>query len=573
MKKTITIAELKTLRESEDSIEFKAATKNFPYGGGSNSKQSERRKCVLGYIVALSNEGGGMLALGMKDQYPHEVIGSDFALNKIGEIVDKIYVDLQIRVDVQELYEAGKRVVVFNVPKRPIGKPLKFEGVALMRVGESLRNMSDEEMLKILLEQEPDFSAKECEGLSMTDLDPQALSILKTKYADKTGNASFKTLSDQQVLSDLDLIVNGKLTYAALILVGKREIIKKHLPQAGVVLEFRNIDTQIHHDRREDVMDPLYIALDRIWSSIESRNSLVHLSKGPYINDVPVFDETVIREALLNSIAHRDYSLTSEIVIRQSPKVIMINNPGGFPKGVNLENLITISSTPRSRLLSDVLLKTGLVERSGQGIDKIFSITLAQGKVEPDYSKSDLFQVSLTLKGNIIDEAFYFFNKIATEKLPEDQQLGVHDVIALAKIRDGHSKGLDPAVLAKLESHSLIIKVGSGKSQRYILGKDYQDLTTVHLTIGSYAAEELITLVKVLQLNREVKMGEFVKAFNGRLTREQVKYLVEKLVDDHVFERSGKGSNTTYKINAQFENSKEQLKEIEKYLMQLQQKE
>lgn len=89
--------------------------------------------------MALSNEGGGMLVLGMKDQYPHQVVGSDFALNKIGEIVDKIYVDLQIRVDVQELYEIGKRVVVFDVPKRPTGKPLKFEGVALMRVGESLR--------------------------------------------------------------------------------------------------------------------------------------------------------------------------------------------------------------------------------------------------------------------------------------------------------------------------------------------------------------------------------------------------------------------------------------------------
>lgn len=67
-------------------------------------------------------------------------------------------------------------------------------------------------------------------------------------------------------------------------------------------------------------------------------------------------------------------------------------------------------------------------------------------------------------------------------------------------------------------------------------------------------------------------MGELVKAFNDRLTREQVKYLVEKLVDDHVFERLGKGSNTTYKINAQFSNSKDQLKEIEEYLKQLQRK-
>lgn len=562
----MTIAELKNLRESEDLVEFKAARKNFPYGGGSNNKQSERRKCVLGYVVALSNEGGGMLVLGMADSHPHQVVGTDFALNKIGGIIDAIYAELHIRVQVEELFEGNKRVLVFTVPKRPVGKRLMFEGVALMRVGDSLRNMSEEETLKILLEQEPDFSAKICKELTINDLDPAALAILKARYADKTGNDSFKTLSDQQVLSDLDLIVDNKLTYAALILVGKRAALKKYLPQAKVILEFRNTTSQIPHDRREEIDEPLYIGLDKVWELIQTRNSADHISKGPYINDVPVFNETVIREALLNSIAHRDYSLTSEIVIHQSPKVITINNPGGFPKGVNLENLITISSTPRSRLLSDVLLKTGLVERSGQGIDKIFSITLAQGKPEPDYSHSDPFQVSLTLNGTVTDEAFYLFNKIAAEKLPADQQLGVHDVIALAKIRDGHSKGLDPGVIVKLEGNLLISKVGSGKSQRYVLGAEYQALIATPLLIGSYAAEEITTILKVLQPDKEVKMGALVVSFSGRLTREQVKYLVEKLVDDKVIERSGTGNTTTYKIDAQFKDSNDKTKEIEEYL-------
>lgn len=564
----MTISELKTLRESEDHVEFKAATRNFPFTGGSSSKQNERRKCVLGYVVALSNESGGMLVLGMSDKHPHQVVGTDFAENKVGEKIDNIYSELQIRVDAQELYENGKRVLVITVPKRPIGKPLKFEGVALMRVGDSLRNMSDEEMLKILLEQEPDFSAKICKGLKLDDLDSGALAVLKNRYVDKNGNASFKTLTDKQVLSDLDLISDGQLTYAALILVGKKEAIKKHLPQAKLILEFRNSASQIPHDRREEIDDPLYIGLDKAWALIQTRNSVEHISKGPYINDVPVFNETVIREALLNSIAHRDYSLTSEIVIRQSPKVITINNPGGFPKGVNLENLITINSTPRSRLLSDVLLKTGLVERSGQGVDKIFSITLGQGKPEPDYSRSDPFQVSLTLNGTVTDEAFYLFNKIAGEKLPSDQQLGVHDVIALAKIRDGHSIGLDPVVLAKLEQNSLINRTGSGKSQKYVLGEDYQALVAAPLFIGAYRALELRTIITSLSLDKEQRIGVIVNAFNEKLSREQVKYLVEKLIDDKVIEKSGTGNTTAYKIDKQFKDSKDHLKEIEDKLNQ-----
>ena len=59
----MTIEELKILRESEDHVEFKEAKHNFPYNGGSHTDQAERRKCFLGYVVALSNEHGGRLIL------------------------------------------------------------------------------------------------------------------------------------------------------------------------------------------------------------------------------------------------------------------------------------------------------------------------------------------------------------------------------------------------------------------------------------------------------------------------------------------------------------------------------
>ena len=157
------IDNLKKLRESEDHVEFKAARHEYPFAGGKRTEPKERRRCVLGYIVALANEKGGRLVLGMADHYPHEVVGSDFAEGNVGNLEDEIYTRLGIRVKVEELYENDLRIVVINVPSRPIGRLLKFEGVALMRVGESLREMSDTEMFSILSEQEPDFSAKICD--------------------------------------------------------------------------------------------------------------------------------------------------------------------------------------------------------------------------------------------------------------------------------------------------------------------------------------------------------------------------------------------------------------------------
>lgn len=135
----MTIDELKYLKESEDNIEFKSARKNYPFKGGKRTDPKDRRKCVIGYIIALCNEGGGRLVLGMADKYPHEVVGSDFAKGSEGALEGQIYAETGIRVSNEVLYDGqdNKRVLVINVPKRPTGKIMKFEGVGLMRIGDS----------------------------------------------------------------------------------------------------------------------------------------------------------------------------------------------------------------------------------------------------------------------------------------------------------------------------------------------------------------------------------------------------------------------------------------------------
>lgn len=133
-------------------------------------------------------------------------------------------------------------MLVIEVPARPIGQLFKFEDVALMRVGEELIPMSNEVMLSILQEQDPDFSSTISEELTIEDLDKEAIRILKQKYATKQKNPNFLTLPDVQVLSDLQLIKDEKVTLAALILLGKKEKIKEILPQASVILEYRKSD-------------------------------------------------------------------------------------------------------------------------------------------------------------------------------------------------------------------------------------------------------------------------------------------------------------------------------------------
>lgn len=554
----ITIEELKKLKESEDKVEFKKGQGgNISYDSGGKMKPSDRRRCILGYVTALCNEGGGYLVIGMSDDFPHQVVGTKQNLGAVGELEANIYRDTKIRPKVYELYENSKRVLVIEVPSRPVGKVFKFEDVSLMRVGEELKPMSDEVYLEILQEQDTDFSKLHCEGLTISDLSVEALQILKEKYSIKQNNPRFKTLSEDQILTDLDLLKDGKLTNAALILLGKEEMIKEKLPQAAIMLEYRNLESQISFDNRIAFNQPFFILIDKLWDTINLRNGSFPIQDGAYIFNVPYFNEEVIRESINNAITHRDYRISSEIVIKQFPQRLDIINAGGFPIGVTLENLLKTPSTPRNRLLADVLQKTGIVERSGQGVDKIFYNTLSEGKSEPDYSQSDNFQVSLTLSAVIKDRAFALFIDSIQKELPENKKLSVLEIITLNKIKSNTpKKELDLEQVNKLIDKNLIEKRGKTNAVFYILSKDYYEFTDEKAKYYKFQELEdsqvLMTIIQYLGKEEVAKMKDFVNLFDGKLSRKQVRTRVEKFVNDKMLKKEGEGTSTTYIIGKNY---------------------
>lgn len=554
----ITIDKLKILKESEDKVEFKKGEGgNISYDGGSKVKPSERRRCILGYVTALCDELGGYLVIGMSDSYPHEVIGTNQNKGSIGELEANIYRDTNIRTSIYELFENEKRVLVIEVSPRPAGKVFKFEDVALMRIGEELKPMSDEFYLKIINEQEPDFSNQFCEGLKISDLDEKAITILKEKYALKQNNPVFKTLSHEQLLSDLELLKKGKLTNAALILLAKKQVLKERLPQASVMIEYRNSENQIPFDNRIAFSDPFFIMIDELWNTINLRNGSFPIQDGAYIFNIPFFNEEVIRESINNAITHRDYRKASEIVIKQFPQRLDIINAGGFPAGVNLENLLKTPSTPRNRLLADVLQKTGIVERSGQGVDKIYYNTLVEGKAEPDYTKSDDFQVNLKLSAVIEDRAFALFIVAIQDELPETEKLSVLEVITLNMIKKNvPKKDLDVEIVMRLLEKKLIEKRGKTNAIYYILSKDYYEFTdekAKYYNLQELDENQVFNIILQFLLKEgKAKMKDFVGLFEDKLSRKQVRSRVEKFVLNKTIEQQGEGSTSIYKINDEY---------------------
>lgn len=551
IKNTI-LRELSLLKESEDHIEFKEAKRNFNWDGGNHKDPKERRHCILGYVAALANEKGGRLVFGMKDHWPHEVVGSTFEQGHLGALEDAIYDRMQIRVSITEEFEPSKdatdrkRVIIFNVPSRPIGKTLRFEGVPLMRTGDSLREMSDAELFKVLSEQEPDYSAKVCEGLTMDDLDPEAIKIMKQKYAEKNENPGFEGITDEQALSDLDLLVDGKLNNAALVLLGKSKAIRKYMPQNNVVIEYRNDPASIQYDDRQEFQQPLFLAIENIWTYINQPrlNPLLHISENAYIFDIKLFNKETIREAVLNAIAHRSMIVQNDVVIKQSPTELTITNAGGFPIGVDKNNVLTVNSTPRSKRLAEVLQKTGLVEKSGQGVDKMFTNSIMEAKPLPDFSATDNYQVSLTFRTEIRDVPFLVYIRQEQAKRPQHHKLNVFQLMAIYNVCFGDGLEVKDSVIDDLVNDEILLRSKIGKVS---MSKDYQ---RIYSEIHSTKSVNWIGALKACATKYDgiITRKTYMDFLPDWISVDKVRYSLSKLESLKVLRREGIGKGTKYYV-------------------------
>ena len=231
-----------------------------------------------------------------------------------------------------------------------------------------------------------------------------------------------------RLLADAELTDGSRITYAALVLMGTHRALGKHLPQAELVFEYRSDEVSIAYQQRQEHRQGFLLFHDEVWKAINLRNDLFSYQDGLFRQAIRAFNEDAVREAVLNAVSHRDYRLPGSTFIRQWPRRIEITSPGGFPDGVTPENILE-RQAPRNRRLSDALARCGLVERSGQGADRMFSTALREGKLPPDFGRSDSYQVSVVLNGQIQDERFLtFLDRLAKET---HRSLGIDDLVIL----------------------------------------------------------------------------------------------------------------------------------------------
>lgn len=397
------LQQLLSSRENEH-LEFKEAKNRFDF------------EELVKYCAALANEGGGKVVLGVSDKTPRKIVGSA-AFSQIERTKAGLIEKLRLRIDVEEIPHPDGRVLVFHIPARPLGMPVAYKGAYWMRGGEDLVPMTVDQIRRILEETGPDYSAQICSGASLADLEKQAVADFRARWMKKSNNDALKNLTMAQLLTDAELIVDKQATYAALILFGSRQALGKFLPQAEIIFEYRSTETTGPAQQRLEFRQGFFGIYDALWNAINLRNDLQHFQDGLFIWDIPTFSEEAIREAILNAVSHRDYRSAGSVFVRQYPRKLEIVSPGGLPQGITPENILW-HQYPRNRRIAEAFARCGLVERSGQGMNRIYEECIRTNKPKPDFRGTDAYNVNLTLYGEVQDPQFLrFLEKVGRERL------------------------------------------------------------------------------------------------------------------------------------------------------------
>jgi ATP-dependent DNA helicase RecG len=516
------------------------------------AKTSFNKERLIEYCVALANELGGKLILGVTNKKPRQVVGSR-AFQNLEEVKHDLLTTLRLRVEVEEVICTEGRVLIFSVPPRPIGTPWHIEGRYLMRSGESLVSMSADQLQKIFAESSPDFSAEVCERASLDDLDPMAIEIFRKRWSEKNGNATTLTLPVSQLLEDSELTVGGKITYAALILLGNRPALGRFLANAEVILEYRSTEEQIASSQRFEYRQGFLTFHDELWKQVNARNDVTPIRDGLFRREIPALNEDAVREAMLNAVCHRDYRLGGSVFIRQYPARFEIISPGGFPVGITPDNILK-RQLPRNRRLAEACGRVGLVERSGQGMDRIYNSALREGKSRPQFTGTDDYQVALTLYGEILDVRFLHLLDLAKQK---DIPLSLEHLMVLDHIRQSYKPtGEMEDSVRYLIQIGLLERVGKGRGSKVILSRGMYRALGEAGTYTRYSGLDKETnkqlIIKHIRTcgRRGATLHEFRQVL-PQLTDPQIRHLVYDLRDAGEIQLVGWAKNARWVLNQQ----------------------
>lgn len=455
---------------------------------------------------AFANTHGGIILLGMREKAGQFSVAGienpDAVRQDLFSTLNnpvKVSVNLLTDADVQTLLLEGKTVLQVRVPvasrkQKPVylnGNP--FNGNTYRRLNESDVSLRDnDDVRRMLAEQvEDERDARILPGFGLGDIDPESLRIYRQMLKDEKPGHPFLEQENLEFLQSLRgwrrdrQTGESGLTLAGLLMFGKWTAIQEGAPH--YFLDYQERPEPKAELRWVDRLVPdgswtgnLFEFYRRVYRKLTADLKVpFSLKDGQRQDDTPVHE--ALREALVNTLVHADYSGRVSVLVVKRPDMFGFRNPGGLR--LPLEQVIRGGESDcRNRILHQMFLLIGLGERGGSGMPKIYSgwksqhwrNPLLREKDEPEQTLLELRMVDL-LPEDIINELHSMFGS-RFDALNHAERLilataAIENVVnhgRLLEISDLHPHDLS-VCLARLEREGLLQAVGQSRGKVYHL--------------------------------------------------------------------------------------------------------
>ncbi len=498
------------------------------------------------YFSAISNEANlkgiqyGWLVFGVRNK-DRAIVGSNYR-NTIG--LDTLKYEISINttggisfVEIYEVYPLvdgeQKRIIMFQIPAAATGIPTGWKDHFYARNGESLTALSIEKQDRIRRQEKIDWSKQTIEGATIDNLDKEAISIAREKYKIKNNRPhiieEIDNMTDEEFLIKTKLIINGKITNAAMLLLGSEDYdyLFNKTPEASWRL----------YDSKGDVKDyeifkiPFITLSDRIFAKIRNltyRYMPNQLTLFP--SETKQYDMWLLRELMNNCIAHSDYTIGGRIYLNETEDNVTLTNPGTFLPG-DIQTALQKNYNPpfyKNQLLAETMVKFNMIDTQSMGIRKVFRIQQEKFFPLPDYDLTQENQVRVTVLGKVIDENYsrVLFNNqdfdiqtvFLIDRVQKHLEISKEAVKHLRKL--GVIEGKMPNIYISAE-----VAKSVGEQAQYVKNKAFDEEYYKDL------------IIRYLQTYKKAKKKDFIdllgEKLSDSLTEKQkvskVKYLLSKL--------------------------------------------
>ncbi|SEP83412.1 ATP-dependent DNA helicase RecG [Lachnospiraceae bacterium RM5] len=422
------------------------------------------------YFSALSNEANlrnrqnGWLIFGVSEDKSRHIVGTNFKkgdrelLEKFKYEVGNFTTDELSFIDIIELKPRIKgkeyRVLMFCVPAAAVGIPTEWKNRCWARNGSSLVLLQQAKIDIIRSEERLDWTKGIVAGATIDSLDKEAISLAREKYKKKMNRPHISeevdSYTDMEFLTKVKLMVDGKITRAAMILLGREEC--DYLLNTPPTIMWR-LYSGDGSDRDYCIYTvPFINVVDKIFTKI--RNITYRYMPNQmtlFPQETQQYDTWILRELLNNTIAHSNYQLGGRIYFNEFEDYIIISNPGNFlPE--NVERVLQPAYNPpyhRNPLLAESMVKFNMIDTATSGIRKVYKIQKDKYFPMPDYDLENSGQVSVKIYGKTLDMKY-------THILFDNPDLPLEVTYLLDKVQKGQGKELSDENIKLLRKNGFI---------------------------------------------------------------------------------------------------------------------